>query len=71
MLTHPVGDTGGGGAHQDLCLRVVVPDQLRKAVFHIQPHLRRGEGQAVVAVHRAFYAAGPGKGLVRAEKKPP
>ena len=39
-----------------------------QTLLHIQADFRGGEGQAVVGVHRAFDAAGPGEGLIRAEE---
>ena len=63
-----VGDAGGGGAHEDLGVRVLPADGLGEGVFHVVSHLGRGEGQAVVAVDRALDAAGPGEGLLRAEE---
>ena len=63
-----VGNAGGSGAHERFHVRVFPADGLGQGVLHIAAHLGVGEGQAVVAVHRALDAAGPDKGLLRAEE---
>ena len=63
-----VGDAGGGGAHEDFHRGVFLPDGLRKGGLHVVSHFRRGEGEAVVTVDRAFDAAGPGEGFFRPEE---
>ena len=63
-----VGDTGGGGAHQDLRLRILPLHGIGDGLLHLVPGFRSGEDQPVIAVDGALDAAGPGKGLLRAEK---
>ena len=63
-----VGDTGGGGAHEDLNRGILPADGLRQGVLHAAADRRGGEGEAVVAVHGALDAAGPGEGLLRPEE---
>ena len=55
-------------AHQDLRVGVIGADELAQRAFHLCAHLGRGQDQAVVAVDGTLDAAGPGEGLVRAEK---
>ena len=63
-----VGNARRGGTHQDLHLRVVLPNQAGQTLLHIGADLHVRQGQPVVTVHRAFDAGSPGKGLVRPEK---
>ena len=63
-----MGDTGGAGTHKHFTFGVVFAHDLGKAVFHLVTHFGGGEGQAVVAVHGALDAAGPGEGFVGAEE---
>ena len=69
-MTHNgcVGNTGGGGTHKNFHIRVILPNQLSQALFHMGTHFRCSQGQAVIGVNRAFDAAGPGEGLLRAEE---
>lgn len=41
---------------------------VRERGFNVRTDLRRGEYEAVVAVDRALYAAGPGEGLLGPQK---
>ena len=63
-----VGDAGGGGAHEDLGVGVVAPDERDETLFDVRAHLRRGEREAVVAIDGALDAGGPGEGIVGTQK---
>ena len=63
-----MGDAGGAGAHEHFAFGVDFTHDLSQAVFHVVAHFGRGQGEAVVAVHRALDAAGPGEGFVGAEE---
>ena len=63
-----VGDAGGGGAHQDLDVGVLLADDVSQGVLHIVADLRGRQGQPVVAIDGTLDAAGPGKGLPGPEK---
>ena len=63
-----MGDAGCGCSHNHLCFGVFMPDRLSDGIFHVDTDVRRGEDEPVVAVDRAFNAAGPGERLVGPEK---
>ena len=63
-----VGDTGGAGPHEDLGIRVFAADSLHEGGLDLGTDLRGGQDEAVIAVDRAFDAAGPGERFVRPEK---
>ena len=63
-----VGNACGGGSHQNFRLRVLPLHGIGNGLLHLVPGFRSGEDQPVIAVDRALDAAGPGKGLLRAEK---
>ena len=63
-----VGDARRRSAHENLHTGIVLADKVHQPLLHMGADLGGGEGQAVVAVDGALDAAGPGKGLVRAEE---
>ena len=63
-----MGDACGRGALQHFDLRIVLFDQRLEPGLDVRPNSRIGEDQAVVTVNRALDAAGPGKGIIRAEE---
>ena len=59
-----VGNTGGGGAHQDFHGGEVLADQIHQTGFHMSADFGSGQSQAVVTVDGALDAGGPGEGLI-------
>ena len=66
-----MGDAGGGGAHEHLAFRPVLAHEGGESVLHLLPYGGSREGEAVVAVDRAFYAACPGERLFGAQEHCP
>ena len=63
-----VGDARGRSPHQHFGFGKAGADDLRQPLFDVSAHDRRRQRQAVVAVNRAFDAAGPCKRLFGAQE---
>ena len=63
-----MGDARRRGPHQDLRLRVVLPDQPGQPLLHIAANRNIRQSQPVVTVHRTFDAGSPGEGRIGPEK---